>query len=229
MNHQSAPAPQENPAVSPKKKIKKAKADAPVSQRGKSLLRWLCICGMLVALEIVLNRFLSINNAGWKIGFSFVSPMLAAMLFGPGSGALVWGMADFLGAMLFPIGPYHPGFTLCCALMGFCYGVFLHKAPFHVQLGGGNLTLALSLRWGKIKLYNVLIPVLFNCLAIGLVVNTYWVSTLYGSKTYWGWFLYRLPEYLFAVPVQLLLAPVLLKLGGLLTKLGLTGRKTQKV
>ncbi len=201
------------------------KAPKPKGRPTNTVIQWLCTCGMLIALEIVLNRFLSINNAGWKIGFSFVAPMLAAMLYGPGTSALVWGMADLLGAILFPIGPYHPGFTICAAMMGFMYGVFLNRTPFHVQLGGGNLALSLTLRWEKIRFYNVLIPILVNCLAIGLVVNTYWVSNLYGSKTYWGWFLYRLPEYGFAIPVQVVLTPVLLKLSGLLVKLGLAGRK----
>ncbi len=220
MNNQNTSAP-----VPPKPQQKKNPAK---SGRGKSVVLWLCICGMLIALEIILNRFLSLNNIGLKIGFSFISPMIAAMLFGPGTAALVWGLADFLGAILFPIGPYHPGLTISCVLMGFLYGVFLYKTPFHMGLGGGNLSLSLTLRWEKIKLYNILIPVLINCLALGLVVNTYWITVLSGQKTYWGWFLYRLPEYLFAVPIQVILAPVLLKLAALLTKLGLTGRKSQK-
>ncbi len=228
MSDKNVPQPNGSTPLATAEKSPDAKRQAREKDSPGTLVRWLCVCGMLVALEIVLNRFLSINNAGWKIGFSFVSPMLAAMLYGPGTSALVWGLADFLGAILFPIGPYHPGFTICCALMGGLYGIFMHRTPFHIGLGGGNLTLSLTLRWGKIKFYNILIPVLVNCLALGLVVNTYWVSTLYGSKTYWGWFLYRLPEYLFAIPVQVVLATILVKLTALLQKLGLAGKKTGK-
>ena len=36
---------------------------------------------ILVALEIVLNRFCSINTMGLKIGFSFVPIVIAATLF----------------------------------------------------------------------------------------------------------------------------------------------------
>jgi len=195
---------------------------------GERTVTWLCTCAMLIALEIVLNRFLSINTMGWKIGFAFIPPMLAAMLYGPGTSALVWALADLLGALLFPIGPYHPGFTICNAIMGFNLGVMLHPDPLHLQIGGGNLTFSVGLHWEKIKLYNILIPVLVNCLAVGLVINTYWVSTLYGSKTYWGWFLYRLPEYLVMVPVQVILAPVLLQLTRILKKTGLAGRSAGK-
>lgn len=165
-------------------------------------LRWLCICAMMIALEIVLNRFCSINTAGIKIGFSFVPPMLTAMLYGPGSAALVYGLSDFLGALLFPIGQYHPGFTVCAAGMGLLLGLFLHK--------------------DHITFRHVLLPVLVNCLILGLFINTLWVSQLYGSKTYWGWFLYRLPEYAVLIPVQILCTPILKQLIHALRKAGLT-------
>ncbi|MBQ8402642.1 MAG: folate family ECF transporter S component [Clostridia bacterium] len=174
-----------------------------MSETSKKRLHWLCVCAMLVALEIVLNRFCSINTAGLKIGFSFVPPMLAAMLYGPATSALVYALSDFLGALLFPIGPYHPGFTVCAAGMGLLFGLLLYRE--------------------KITFVHIIVPVICNCLVLGLVVNTLWVSQLYGSKTYWGWFLYRLPEYAVLIPVQILLAPVLKRLSGILRKSGLAG------
>ena len=170
----------------------------------KNTIQLLCICAMLTALEIVLNRFCSINTHALKIGFAFIPPMLAAMLLGPLPGAVVWGLSDFLGAILFPIGPYHPGFTVCAALMGLVAGLFLNKEP--VRIGKR------SLHWEKIRLFpNMVIVAVINCLILGLLVNTYWVSMLYGSKTYLGWLAYRMLEYLVLVPVQLILMPILLK------------------
>lgn len=174
-----------------------------MSNTSKKNLHWLCTCAMLVALEIVLNRFCSINTAGLKIGFSFVPPMLAAMLYGPVTAGLVYGLADLLGAMCFPIGPYHPGFTICAVGMGLVLGFALYRKQ-------------LSVLW-------VAVPVLVNCLVLGLCVNTLWVSQLYGNKTYWGWFLYRLPEYALLVPVQILFAPVLKRLAEMLRRTGLAG------
>jgi len=179
-----------------------------MSDASKSKLHWLCSCAMLVALEIVLNRFCSINTAGLKIGFSFIPPMLAAMLYGPATSALVYALSDFLGALLFPIGPYHPGFTICAAGMGLMLGLMLY--------------------WNKISFWHIVIPVVVNCLVLGLVVNTFWVSQLYGSKTYWGWFLYRLPEYAVLIPVQILLAPILKRLSDMLRKTGLAGNAVIK-
>ena len=64
----------------------------------------------------------------------------------------------------------------------------------------------------------ILIPAVFNCLLLGLCVNTLWVAQLYGSKTYWGWFAYRLAEYAGMVPVNVLLAAAILPVVSVLRK-----------
>ena len=169
--------------------------------KNRARLRFICFAAILVAIEVVLNRFLSINTPGLKIGFSFVPIVIAAILFGPARAGLIYALADLIGAILFPIGPYFPGFTVCAALMGMVYGVFLYKKE----------------RIGFFK--NILPPVIINNLILGLLINTVWVSILYGSKTYWGWFIYRLPEYAVLVPVAALLIPAILKLTNELKKI----------
>ena len=84
-------------------------------------------CALLVAIEIVLSRFFSISTPIVKIGFGFVPLVLAGMLFGPLYGCAVGAMADFLGANLFPIGPFWPGFTIIAGLTGLTYGLLLHR------------------------------------------------------------------------------------------------------
>ncbi|MBR0136613.1 MAG: folate family ECF transporter S component, partial [Clostridia bacterium] len=175
----------------------------------------LSVLAMLLAMTVMLDRFpgLSIKSAGWNIGFTFVPPMIAAVLLGPLEAALVYGLADLIGATLFPFGTYHPGFTIIAALMGFIMGVFLNKRPFAFAKS--------KFEWKKIRFFpNIIVPVLINCLILGLVVNTVWVSQLYGKKTYIGWFLYRLVEYVILVPVQLAAAPAVLKLCDTLKKTG---------
>ena len=153
----------------------------------------LTACAMMTALSVVLNRFCSIHTAGWTIGFAFVPVALTAIVYGPAAGAVVGGLADLIGALLFPFGPYHPGFTVIGALMGAVYGWFLHREKPRFFL-------------------HILPPAVLNNLVLGLCVNTLWVSQLYGSRTYWGWFVYRLPEYAVLVPLNLLLLPVLIRL-----------------
>lgn len=160
---------------------------------------------LLIALEVVLSRFCSINTAGWKIGFSFVPITAAAALFGSFTAGIVYGAADFIGAILFPIGTYHPGFTVSAVLMGLVWGFFLYDPDD----GEGSL----FRKRDRVKMFpNIVIPSLINSLAIGLLLNTLWVSMLYGSRTYVGWLIYRLPEYMLMIPANILIVPGILKL-----------------
>lgn len=156
------------------------------------------ITAVMAALSMILNRFASIHTMGWTIGFAFVPIVLVAILNGPWPAAIAGALADFVGAILFPFGPYFPGFTVVGAIMGLVYGLFLHRE---------------KLRW-----WQVVLPAVINNAILGLVVNTVWVSILYGSKTYWGWFVYRLPEYAVLVPMNLLFIPVLFRLGVILRR-----------
>lgn len=193
-------------------------------------IRVLVFSAFLVALEIVLNRFCSINTLGHKIGVSFIPGVIAAILYGPWVSAAVNACGDFLGAILIPIGPYHPGFTVCAALMGLLNGFFLNTDPINMDKTGRSASFKMALHWEKIKFFpNVLIPVLINNLVIGLFVNTAWVSMLSGLKTYWGWFVYRLAEYAILVPVKLAITPVLLKLKKPLSKIACGNAVSKKI
>ena len=186
-------------------------------ERPAEFLFKLAACAMLVALYIVLNRFVSIQTPGVKIGFSVVCPMIAAMLWGPAAGAVVYGMGDLLSAVIFPFGVYHPGFTFTAMLMGFVWGVFTHPKPFR-----SFLNTSLSENAGKkrfLMILWILVPALINCLVLGLFVNTIWVAQLYTKRAYWGWFVSRLAEYAVMVPVNVLLAAALLPVAGVLRKI----------
>ena len=129
-------------------------------KKGISVQR-LVILGVLVAMEIVLSRFLSFSTWNTKIGFGFVPVAAAAILLGPVEAAVCGGLADFLGALLFPIGPYFPGFTLTAALTGLVFGLFFHKEQTPVRVAAA---------------------VLINQFVLGLLINSYWISLLYGSE-----------------------------------------------
>ena len=127
----------------------------------KNRLQSLAYLAVLTAVQIVLSRFCSISTYHLKIGFSFLPVALGAVLMGPLGGAVVAGLGDFLGAILFPIGPYFPGFTLTSAIGGALYGVALRKK--------------------EQRLRGLIAVVLFNQLVLGLLVNTLWISLLYGT------------------------------------------------
>lgn len=116
---------------------------------------------VLVALEVVLSRFLSIPTQFMKIGFAFVPLAVCGMLFGPWWAFLAGGLSDFIGAILFPIGPYFPGFTLSNALVGLMFGYCLYQ-----KFSG----------WKHIAK-----AVVVNNFVISLFISTYWLHLLYGS------------------------------------------------
>ena len=180
----------------------------------KLTLRTVCHLAILLALEVVLNRFLSIQTPFLKIGLSFVPVVMAGMLYGPVGGAIVSGLGDMTGALLFPFGPYHPGFSVCGALMGATYGWFMYldSPRFNNR--------------ERLRLWpNVIVPVVFNCLVVGLLLNTLWVSQLYGSRTYLGWFVYRVPDEIGMSVVKIVISPLLAPLARRLYKLGVKPEK----
>ena len=170
----------------------------------KRALRMLVLLSMLTAMEIVLSRFLSINAWNLKIGFSFVPIVIAAILYGPIGGMCVAALGDFLGAILFPIGPYFPGFTLTALLTGLVFGLFLSE------------------KRKKAKWYavGIILSVLINQLIFSLLLNTYWISVLYGNP-YFATFLSRIPQCAILMPVQIAMifaiAPALRRISGRIT------------
>ena len=142
----------------------------------KMSVRTLCECSLLVALYVVLNRFVSFQAMGMKFGVSFIPMAMCGMLFGPWVAALCYAVGDVIGSLLFPMGAYFPGFTLSCALMGLVYGWLFHERE-------------------KLNLWKHILPAaLLCCGVLGLGLNSFWMSLLYASKGFTAWMLVRLPQ-----------------------------------
>ena len=90
-------------------------------------LRTIAVFSMLTAVQVVLSRFLSIQTPVCKIGLGFIPVMFAGAMYGSFGGALVGGLSDVLGAILFPSGAYFPGYTLTAILAGAIYGLIFRK------------------------------------------------------------------------------------------------------
>lgn len=144
-------------------------------------LKGLIQVSLLVAMEIVLTRFMSISTPIMRIGFGFVPIAICAIMFGPVWAGIAGAMADFIGATLFPIGTFFPGFTLSAALTGIVFGLFLYKKK------ESWLPLAAA--------------VAINCLIISLLLNTYWLTVLVG-KNFLVLMPVRIVENLIMIPIQ---------------------------
>lgn len=152
--------------------------------------------GILVAMEIVLSRFLSISTPIVKIGFAFIPVALAGMLFGPVWAGLESAAADFVGAILFPIGLYFPGFTLTAFFTGVVYGCFLYGRP--------------RSRTG------VCAAVLIIAVVLNLGLGSVWLHMLLG-KSILALLPARILKCLIVTPVQILVVHTLC--GGMIYKL----------
>lgn len=102
-------------------------------------VRTMVICGLLVAAGVVLKTLSpSVAMLGMPVArlpLAYIAIYLAAVAAGPYAALLTGALVDFLGASLFPIGPYFPGYTLTAALAGLIAGFIYHKlkAPFWVR------------------------------------------------------------------------------------------------
>ena len=76
------------------------------------------LSAMLLALLIILSRFISIETQFLVISLDFIPIMMSAIWLGPKYSALIAGLGDFIGAILFQFGTYFPGFTISAILAG---------------------------------------------------------------------------------------------------------------
>lgn len=153
--------------------------------------RMITAIGALVAMEVVLSRFLSINAPSVKIGFAFVPCALCAVIFGLGPTVILEVLADLLGATLFPSGSFFPGFTVTAALRGLTYGLLLSKKQTPAR---------------------ILMCVLINQLVLGLCVNTLWISILYGSS-FTALLVTRVVQCAVLIPVEFVVITAIVKFG----------------
>lgn len=120
--------------------------------------QWITMIGFCVAMEVILARFLSLHTWNLKIGFSFLPVVAAAYWGGPLAGGLTGALGDLIGALLFPVGAYFPGFTLSSFLDGAVYGAIFRKGIGKKQ---------------------ILLAVLIVQLGISLLLNTFWLTILF--------------------------------------------------
>lgn len=125
------------------------------------------LSSMLLAVLIIFSRFVSIKTDILIISLSFIPIMMSAMWLGYKYSMLIASLGDLIGAILFPFGPYFPGFTLSAAISGIIYGILLYNKG--TQLGNKKLL---------IRLIISSILVLFG---VNIFITSFWIHILYGK------------------------------------------------
>ncbi len=153
----------------------------------KSATSRLVIMAFLIAMEIILTRFCSINTPILRIGFGFLPVAMMGIMFGPVWAAAGYAIGDLLGMLIFPSGAYFPGFTLTAFLTGLVFGLFLHNR---------------EITWKRVLPASLII-----ILGCNLILDTLWLSILMGDG-----FIALLPTRIFKcavmLPIHLILIPL---------------------
>lgn len=119
------------------------------------ILRRTCISGMMVAIAILLCRFLGYPaNGAWRVEISFLPIYIVALLYGPFWAGAAWGAADLIGAAVTT--GVNPFITIIKALCGIVLGLFFHDKRIGI---------------GRIVLCTTIIAVVFDFVAMTLVFH----------------------------------------------------------
>lgn len=154
---------------------------------------------LLVAISIVLTRVGSIMILPTlRLGFGETPLMMSGFLFGPVIGGLSGLIADLIGFIVNPLGPYHPGITFSSIMWGVLAGLF---GRYFKSRGEDKDT------FSQIRIF---IAVVVSMMIISLGLNTFWLSRLYGKG-----FIVMLPgrilNFLVSSPIQSYIITILIK------------------
>lgn len=146
---------------------------------------------VLIAIEVICTRFLSIQQWDMRFSFGFIPVVIAGIMYGPMAGGVVGIISDLIGATLFPSGPFFPGFTLTAFLTGYLFGLFLYK---------------------KQTMGRIIVATLFNQVVCSLLLTTYWLYILYYSKTsFLALLLTRLVQFFIMTVIMIVVIQVISK------------------
>ncbi len=90
-------------------------------------IKKLVTIALLISLNVVLSRLVSIKALNFKISLTFITIVIAAYLYSYFGAIIVAFFGDLLGSLLFPIGPYNPLLSITAILSAIVYAFFFKK------------------------------------------------------------------------------------------------------
>lgn len=130
-------------------------------------IKKIILSSILLSVLIILNRFISIKTEILVISFTFIPIMMSAIWLGPKYSTIIALLGDLIGAILFPFGPYFPGFTVSSAISGLIYGIFLYNK-------GNEMS-------NKKLIIRLTISSVIQLIAINIFLTSLWIHILYGK------------------------------------------------
>lgn len=158
--------------------------------------------GLLIAIGIILDRFVSIKTPVIRITFSYLPLAAGSIIAGPLWGAAAAGLSDIIGTLLFSSqGAYFPGFTLSAIVAGLIYGFLMYRK--------------------KPSVLRTLVAVLIVIIIVDCGLNTLWIGITTG-KTAAALFIPRMTKNALMAPVQIILIYTMWRM---ISKIKLPGSK----
>ncbi|KRL38903.1 folate family ECF transporter S component [Liquorilactobacillus uvarum] len=157
----------------------------------KLTTRDVALLGLLIAMDIIVGKFLSFGVWSVRISLTFIIVFFMAAWFGPIVGGVASAIADIVGTLLMGgIGGYFVGFTISAFIEAFIYGVIFYDK--------------------KVSFLRILCAVLINILVVDALLNTFWIMWLYHAL-FWSIFPVRILKELLMIPIQVILLSIVSK------------------
>jgi ECF transporter S component (folate family) len=98
--------------------------------RKHSKITKLVVISFMSTLEVLLTRIFAIfMPTSLRLSLGFLPVAMTAILYGPWWAGVSYALGDIIGMLIFPMGPYFPGFTLTAFLTGMTFGLVLYGKP----------------------------------------------------------------------------------------------------
>jgi len=153
------------------------------------------VVALMIALEIILNRFVGITTDTIHVGIDFLPIAAAGMLYGPLWAGMAYAIGDLLGAAIFPYGAVNPMITVTLALAGVTYGLVFYRH----DLSGSRI------------IWRTVIASLIIAIPIKLFLTSLAFSIFYGTP-YTAVLVTRIPTCAILLAAQMIIIPMIYKL-----------------
>lgn len=143
----------------------------------------LAFAAMLVAVSCILSFGKFAVGPNVNVTFFFLPIAVGAMCQGALPAAAIGGVADVLGCLIMPTGPYFPGFTLNAVITGAVYGIFFYKR--------------------KPKLWQIILARLILMVIVDLILTPLWLNLLYSTPLVWAFWVQRFIKCAVVCPIEI--------------------------
>jgi ECF transporter S component (folate family) len=128
--------------------------------RKHSKITKLVVISFMITLEVLLTRIFAIfMPTSFRLSLGFLPVAMTSILYGPLWAGISYAMGDLIGMLIFPMGPYFPGFTLTAFLTGLTFGLVLYGRPVTFK---------------RTLLASLIVVVFLN-----LILDTFWLYLLF--------------------------------------------------